>query len=320
MEDKELIYDLIKNYCSLLHTEMWWPLVARLACQNQEKLNFKGFSTSFNCTNEEKLELVNDFFQNGTNKAIYKIFSKILMNNQDNIKFISQPAKDDEKLLGETILMSKDKYLINVYLNNNFGDIITLAHEFGHAIHMSKNKDRTIYRDLNPSQEIISSFFELLFNDYCMKLKNTQSIQIPAHIYSYKEQVRHAKIAKKMIDKLEFFHEVNDYAVERDYSTIQAMENLLKTPYYKNLFKGDADFNYFPYATGFVVACNLVDISQKDLEYALYLVKRIMKLKYDGNGTRFVQELGDMGVLNNKRIDGYFQNNKEKGLKLIKTL
>ena len=191
---------LEEDYKELISSRFLWSQIQELSAiksdtQEIEEDNFNLTPEYWSMSIKEIIDYLHDFFKYGTNKKTWEIFQKIYNENKKSIRFINGDALD---YTGEIIYLEFfKKFYIMGCRQNEFEDIMTFAHEFGHAIQFATNYKTSIYKELNIYIEIISIFFELICNEYFIN-----NFKREATINGYNTLSKHLSSAQNLNSEL----------------------------------------------------------------------------------------------------------------------
>ncbi len=291
---------LEEDYIELTSSSYLWPYIKSIAkIHNDFVPNFSDDKANF--SKDEIISLLHDFFKNGTNKDIYKLFCNIYENNKKNIHFI-----DSDELLyaGEIIYLEYfNKTYIQIFKGYSFEDISTFAHEFGHAIQFNLNYHDNLHDELRVYIEIISLFFELICLEY-FKKSEYKDASFKTSYFTLEEHLQNSKIVTgefvlldaikidKYENKLKLRSNIENLIKELDIDLIRSIVNIRPS------------FNYI-YSFSFLVATNLFMIYRKDPEKALYIANNIISLDGNLTGYLYLEELKKLNIVNPVKTKEY---------------
>ncbi len=291
---------LEKDYLELTKTSYIWPYIRKIASLNNDyKPNFSYDDTRL--SKKDIIELLHEFFRNGTNKEIYDLFCKIYKENKKNIHFFTF---NELSYSGETIYIEYfKKTYIQVFNSYSFEDMATFAHEFGHAIEFNINFNNNLYKELNVYIEIISIFFELICLEYFSKGEFSKA----SIITSYSNLDEHLRSSKSIANEFILLEAIKIEDFENKNKLRMNINDLVS-----KLTQSDINniVNIYPsrdyiYVFAFLVASNLFMIYKKDLDKALYLVKKIINLSCNITSEEYFNKLKEMNLLNSCRTKEY---------------
>ena len=303
---------LEEDYLELTKTKFIWPHIKNIANINNDYIpSFSSDETIL--SKKDILDLLHEFFRNGTTKEIYELFCKKKKKNKKNIHFLDSP---EVSFTGETIYLEYfKKTYIQVFKRYSFDDLNTFAHEFGHAIEFNMNFQNNLFRDLNVYVEIISIFFELICNEYFVKGECTR----PAIITGYSTLDEHLENAKNLKNE---FVLLNAISITKYENRLQLRSNI--DTLVENLNQDDISNIMFLrpgrdyiYVFAFLVATNLFMIYKMDRDKAFYLVNKIINLNGELSCEEYFHELEKLELLDANKTQDYtnFIHNRSRKLK-----
>lgn len=164
--------DKIDMVCSSECLDVWdrlryvIELFNKIAPPQYESLMNENYEVD-NITKKEMLQIIHDFFRTRKD-SIYEHFQKVFSNKNTNLKLESSPDPDDAPGYTYAIETIKESYIYCEY-TGTVRDIISLAHEFGHATmflyknNLFRNPNNVIYRELD------GIYFENEMCDYLLE-------------------------------------------------------------------------------------------------------------------------------------------------------
>lgn len=240
------------------------------------------------------MSFIHDFF-NSLDKEFANEFNKIFRERSSNTRFTNSRSY--------SCYIPTFKYsYMNITKNNTVDDFLNSIHEYSHSV-----ADRIYYRgnySFYPFVELLPMFMELLASDYLIE-----------HYLDFEYNVGMAKLAglKKVIGYAKELSIESAYFADREeilskgkvVKQISASTGKTKK-YVENLFKTPA-IEKFTYTIPYMVIIELYYLYKLDPEYALYLLKVLLKMDPVENYNIFLQ---DNGIILNEHA-------KDHTLKLI---
>ena len=210
------------------------------------------------------LSITRDFYNSLEDKEIVDAFNTIFNNRDNNLRF--KGKRSYTMYFIDT--NHKIRSLISLEAEQEDMNIMGAAHEYGHAIE-NWLKDWKKQNEDDVFTELISQFFQTLICKYLIDndIYKTRAINYDILYYhfmmSYCASVLVFDSAKdkEFKERKEFY----DY-VKESYSQ----------PLYDNI-KGNTFSNCFMYSFPYSVVIELMNIYEKDPQYALYLLKEVAK-------------------------------------------
>ncbi len=304
---------LEQDYLELTKSKFIWPYIKEISMINNDFIPSFDSNREIQFSKKDIIELLHDFFKNGTNKEIYELFSKIYKENIKNIHFLDN---FETNYLGETIFLDYfKKTYIQVFKRNSFEDLTTFAHEFGHAIQFNLNFKNSLFKELNTYIEIISVFFELICNEYFAKTE----LKKPSTINSYYILDENLENAKNLNNE---FILLNAISITPFENKIQLRKNIDELA--ENLSQDDVNNimylkpgSDYIYVFAFLVATNLFTIYKMDRDKAFYLVNKIINLSGHLTCEEYFHELEKLELLDANKTQYYtnFIHNRSRKLK-----
>lgn len=280
--------------------------------QNSSILHF----TSFTLPNEfyskkTIIELMKDFYKNGTNQEINESFSRIYLRNKNSLHFINIT---NQTFLGDSLYLPIfNDFFVHVIRQNNFDDLATAIHEYGHGIQYFKNFNISLFFDNYVFNEIVSQFFEFLSYLYFINTNSSlKQVAIMDLVNSYN------KIKHKVIDinkfimlckKLKINSSTSDEEIIASILCNVTREEQVQIDYF---IKNDVS-NSIPYVFGFMVAIELIHIYFNSPQIAFDTLFRLMKIDANILPQQYYEKIIDLELLPGYSIKG-FENEIDKNL------
>ena len=308
---------LEEDYKELISSRFLWSQIEELSAikddtQEIEEDNFNLTPEYWNMGIKEIMDYLHDFFKYGTNKKTWEIFQKIYNENKKSIRFINGDALD---YTGEIIYLEFfKKFYIMGCRQNEFEDIMTFAHEFGHAIQFATNYKTSIYNELNIYIEIISIFFELICNEYFINNFKREYASLNYNLITLCLTLKPEK--NKIIEIINKAEMLFTHFGVSGPTILSSSAHLVR---YKNidellevLTKEDISHimtlrpaRDYIYVIAFNIATNLFMIYKNDPDYAFYLVYKIINLDLNMNKEEYFKQLQSLDITNIKNTKEY---------------
>lgn len=269
-------------------------------CNTYKQQNLRNLSYS----KEELLTLVHDFFKNFLGGSLYSLFLNDFNKRFTNLKL--EPLKKDAEYAGISyyLYIPKETFIFSRY-NNDFDDILTLIHEYGHAVQDQLNPDYSLL----PYIEIPSLFLEYLSYFYFGNFKE------------YKEEVFKCFIRQNNLNRrdltkllLEIRLIKQNFKMEIETSLLPKLAQELNT--YSDFLKEtilSKSSQHLPYIISHIIAVELVYLFIQDKEKALYVFQKIICFDEDSSYI-FLNNIKELGIIPNQNITNF--NNLVRNLKL----
>ncbi len=262
---------------------------------HSEDIVYNTSITRMEFSNEELVELMHDFYKNGTDKETYENFLKLY--NPNHLK-IMRDSNTDFYANSFYLPYYKELYVQEKPLGE-FTDLSTLCHEYGHGIQNINNFDYLVLYRNKLFIEIVSTFFENLCTDYYTVRGNHQEAA-----------------ANTQADRLSFMKMLNDDTCELIYlyETLEVdkidknelrkrIKELMSISEDKenaiDLYRAQAHINPM-YVFGYLVSNELYMIYLKDKEKAFYLLSKIMKLDLSLSSEEYFNSILELGIVPNE--------------------
>lgn len=292
-------YNLESDYRYFKELKYLWPIA-------------KGFSKSdnvilpeqpqFKLNDNDLFELINLFFKSSTNKKIYDLFLKIFKERRKNIHFLRRFPEDF--YADSMYIPYYDEVYIQMAKKNNFLDVITLAHEFGHGIHFLSNANSHLLTNINPFIEIVSTFFELLCSYYFTK---EGSFKKEAKATSYLEWEEIKMAANELKRELSLISEIEIEPYESKNNLRNNIRELLdnySTDEIESILESN-NANNFRYIVGYSIAVELFIVYKSDPDRAFYILNKLMNIDARLSGKEYYNKIQSFGIIPNENGDKY---------------
>lgn len=236
---------------------------------NDDILNIPYPNTNFN--KSEIIALVHDFFKNATSPRIYELYLQLSKRNPYFTSF-----KNPEFHADSIFIPFDSSFYTRINLRNEFSDIATIAHEYGHGIEFLLNYGNNRFNALAPFLEIVATFFELLCLEYYSADKTLYKKAISANFVFFDTTVENAHLLTKEMHLLESPpEEVNE-----------EVEDIL-------LSRTSLDF---PYIIAYTFAIELFAIYQKDADYAFYILEKLISIDTNLPPEEYLKAINNLGL------------------------
>lgn len=293
---------LEQDYQELIQSKFLWDQIKKISkiktrAQEIEEKQFNLTPQNMQFNLKDIIDILHDFFKKATNKETYEIFQKIYNENKKSIRFINANNPD---YTGELIYLEYfHKFYIMACKQNELEDIMTFAHEFGHATQFFCNFNSSLYKELNIYIEIISIFFELICNEYFQNINKKESI-----ITGYNTLNKHLNSSITLNSELTLLRIIQNEKITKLRQNIDELIDTLSKEDIESMMMLRPATNYI-YVIAFNIATNLFMIYKKDPDYALYLVFKIINIDLNINKEEYYQILQNLGVTDIKRTSDY---------------
>ena len=250
-----------------------------------ESVRLPKTNTHFN--KSELVTLVHDFYKNATSKKIYESYISL---SKKRPYFTSTKSTDCH---ADSIYLPFDSsFFTRIKLENDFSDISTLAHEYGHGIALSRKYDARLFSTLSPFIEIVATFFELLSLEYYSKDQTLFKDAIATKYMFFDETIKDARLLKSELLLL--------------YNPLEEYNEALK-----DIILSMSSLN-FPYIIGYSFAIELFKTYQKDPDYAFYILEKIMEINTKLAPKEYLKALYDLGLRPNSSTTNYQKHLKRE--------
>lgn len=274
------------DYLDLKESKFLWNTIndlANIKIDNIENITLR--KQKF--TLKEITEILNEFFKK-TNNEIYNIFLKIYQSNKSSLRYIEANNYD---YTGEIIYLEYfKKYYIMATKENTIEDILTFAHEFGHAIQYYLNYNTALYNKLNVYIEIVSTFFELICNEYLLNYFIDEGT-----ITSYTTLRSHLLSAKSINNELILLNAIKSDNIKAVRKNISELIEILEKKEIDNLLMERPATDYI-YVIAFNIATNLFMVYKSDPNYAFYLLNKIINIDLKISPEEYFNKLNKMDI------------------------
>ena len=296
---------LFREYQNLISSENLWRYceeLSRYVCDDIPKFPYPYLVLSYS----DILELTHDFFKNVISKEIYSLFLKLYKQRKNF--FIHS---EDVGFHGDSLYLQYDEsFYTRLEKKNEFADISTMAHEYGHGIQFLTNFNGTLLNSLYAFHEIVSTFFELLCIEYYAKDTEIGKKAIAANYefwniicesaFSLTRELQILKLIKNNSSKnprsvrksIDFFTKHSDSDELSDIVEVCPSQD-------------------FIYIIGYVFAVELYLIYEKDQDYAFYLLKKLMEIDLRLDAHEHLKEILKLGIIPTANL-GTFDNHLKR--------
>lgn len=243
------------------------------------------------------LGFAHDFF-NHIDKEFGAIFNKIYRERRNNIRFTDIRSFNQ-------YLTTLDYSYINVEKSNTIEEFTSMIHEYMHSI-VDKIYYRHDYFSTYPFVEAPSIFMEMISLDELIEsFMNFDNDRIIAKTAGTKTILNYSK---DIISLTNFYSDMDMIKRRRKTLTDLAKYLNIKKKYARFLLNRTLN-ERFAYTIPFLTAVELYYIYQVDPEYALYLLKQIIRMDYSSD---YNKSLKDMDIYLNEHTEEYVSTlNKE---------
>lgn len=332
LEEKVTIYETIFNINDRIHPEIespltlsetinnafndmaptsfLWPIICEFAKINEPDFPYYTIPT-IDLSNEELLDATHEFFKNATDKKTYNIFLHFWKKGNTLIQFT------DDILEYANVFYFPYFKKANILMSrkNEFQDLPTMSHEYGHLIQFYINYSDHIHSTLKPFSEISSTFFELIAADYFIK---TKSFSLGT-ISQAEEMVLRINEAQNISKGINFFNQISKKYLSSKQMIKRKIENLIEkgnedklTEIFLDLGAGN-DYNYI---ISFIIACNLYMMYLQDPEKAFYTLYKLFEIDLRLYPEDYFSKLKDLNITGIEGSYGYMDELNRKLKKL----
>lgn len=300
---------LLSEYQNLIGSQNLWPLCENLARHVDDDLPYYPYPDLV-LTNNDLLELTHDFFKNATPKEIYLLFLK-LYRQRKNAYFIDGP--DALNFYADSMYLPFDSsFYLRIEKKNEFADVATMAHEYGHGIQFLTNYSGTLLTSLYAFHELISTFFELLCTEYYTKDTTLGKKAIASNFEFWDVTCENAFLLNK---ELQILKSIKAYSNNDIKGFIDFFTKHSNTKELEEII-GVHPSNDFIYIIGYIFAIELYLIYKENPDYAFYLLKKIMAIDLRKDPESYFKEIKDLGINPTSSLDS-FESHLKRELTLI---
>lgn len=244
-------------------------------------------------SDEELFELSHDFYKNATTKRIFEQFMHFFNNRKKHAHILRD---SNVNFYADTFYLPYYRELfIQLKPKNEFGDVATLNHEYGHGIHFINNYHGNFFKSNRIFIEIISTFFEYLSLLYYGHNGDYQLAAITSLVDNWEENKCHAENLQTFIDYINIMglHKCTNKLEEKD-----AIVKYLERNGTTNIESLDStDFSEdILYVFANIIVCELLCIYYDDPEKALYLAQKIMEIDPRLDPEDYYLEILNLGI------------------------
>ena len=295
------VEDALKyEYSMLMDDEGLWDICNSLAQYvNDDFPNLPNPRLVIN--NKDLLDLVHDFFKKATNPYFYNIFSELLKNNNEPY-FVTS---NNPSFYADSLYLQYDRsFYTQIVRRNEFDDIATIAHEYGHGIQFLVNYNTNFYDNLQVFSELISTFFELLCTEYYAKDTQLGKYAIAAGYEFFDSSCENAFNLSKELQILKSIKNNSNGSrrnINRNISFIVKYGNKKNLREIVEIFPS----RDFIYVIGYAFAIELYLIYDKDPDYALYLLRKVIEIDLNLPKNIYFKEIIKLGIVPTANIEQY---------------
>lgn len=239
---------------------------------------------------KDLLELSHSFYKS-LDPEIYKIFYPVFKNSNKNLNFL-KPEHDG--LNGYTwFIKGINKPFFTMYDSKDYDVLLTFLHEYGHSISFIMNPERSYSKNL---LEIESYFLELIGEDFFENYLSTYGF-ISTRINRFNYLFGKSEDLLEMKEICKNFSEIKEDFNKKSKTKEIAKKLDMNTTLLNQYLSIDCDEQYL-YTLSSIIAINLYSLYQKDPEYALNELKKIILFSKDANEYKYFKEKGYLELNN----------------------
>lgn len=211
---------------------------------------------------KEQLTILRDFFSSIEDKEIRKAFENTFKDRRNTLRFNGNSSYVNNF----TDSTGKNKSLITINEESQAINLVQLAHEFGHAIDY-KNQKPYAYTAYDMFIELASTFFQSLMIEYMKKNNIAELDAIDIETYYHFQSINEIETYLKLYKlKNKYFDNGDLY-----FKYIKA-----NFPYYvSEKIENTPALFLIRYSYPYALTIELLDIYEKDPEYALHILKEL---------------------------------------------
>ena len=291
------------EYLAFKKYELIWSELQSFANKSSTGITYDIHKLKIELTPKEISHLTYNFFKNGTSAKTFEDYMHFRTHQRHNVHFINKSPK---ALYAESFYLPyyKENY-IQMIPRNEFGDVATLAHEYGHGIHFLNNYHKRWFTQNNLFIEIISTFYEYLLLVYYSQTGDYQEISLYSLIDNWEE-------LKYAAGNVNTFLQYTDLMGLKDCYTKQELQKAISEFIQKHGSTNLVDIinedgpisDNIIYIFAASIVCELINFYYENPQKAFYYAEKIMLINPELSAEEFYDEILKLGIYPN---DGFQQ-------------
>lgn len=252
---------------------------------------------------KELLQITHDFYKS-QDKEIYNKFMESYKYRRNHLRFINE-----SDYCGTTYSIPYfNETFIEVINTPDINMLYSLIHEYAHAIAFHFNPNSFMDYNRYFTNEIESTFFELVASDYLKKNVNVGS-EYEAIYNDFLTTINNCVDLTDYLKLIELYSK-NKIRTNRGLRKIAYEECDFTNLYYENLMEITPSA-LTPYVIGYLFAVELYELYKFDKEKALYNFKKMTLLK-DLTNLEYYREIKKLGLYPNSHLNDFINDLTDK--------
>lgn len=295
------------DYFHMKPTSFLWSEIRNFAkLASDEDILGKNDFPFIKLSNKDLIDLVHNFYKNGTNPKTYDIFMHFFKDRRKDLHFMNE--KDFRADV--VYLPYYKKAYIQVNLAHDFADIPYTVHEYGHCIQFFLNYDNSLFN--GAFYEVVSTFFELISSDYYIKNGIFAKEGVIHLLEDWDQQTEVADDLSREFDILDAV------SINSNDNKIQLVKNIrnymsLFGPRVTELLETEPlPSEDYIYIVAELIAIELFWIYLTDPDFAFYLLYKIIDINPKLPQDEYYRQIQNLGINLNEHTKDYQEYLKRK--------
>lgn len=307
----DLASTLESDYLELSESRFLWPHIDGLASLPQfDCPSLKSYTLKLN--NKDILDLIHDFFKEKTDTKTYQTFLYFWQQRKRNLHFINDAP---DYVFGESFFLPYNKEgFVEIQKKNEFADLPTIVHEYGHLIQFFYNYSSSLFNSLLVFNEIVSTFFELISAEYFAK--EELAVLGIARQKEYTFDIIDSAAMLSM--ELSVLQEISIASYQNRNDLRKNIDNAINSGLVSDYIWVIRDFypiKDYPYLIAFYYASNLFMIYKNDPDRAFYLLYQIIDISLKLPVAEYAKKLDKISMATIDGTKEYVEYIKRKRIK-----
>ncbi|MBQ6841572.1 MAG: hypothetical protein IJO63_05635 [Bacilli bacterium] len=293
----------LSEYLEFKKYNMIWPDLKKFASLGSKGITFDVEKSKIALEPSQMFEMTHDFFRDATPQKTFEDFLHFYKNRRKDVHFITNSP---ESLYAESFYLPYYReHFIQMIPRNEFGDLSTLSHEYGHGIQFLNNYCQKWFSRNSLFIEIISTFYEFLTLIHYSHNGEYQEAATMALLDNWEEMKYAAGNINTFLTYTDLMG-LNECA--NKYELVKEIDSFIKEFGPTNIAEISKEDGLISdniiYVFAASIVCQLLNIYYEDPDKAFYYANKLMMIRPTLSPEEFYEEILNVGIFPN---DGFIQ-------------